>query len=127
MAPMYHLTSPGAERLLGAMDLTRRELLAGMGGLLAAAACRAHGPAQPTPVPTRPMGDTLPVRGDFALPAGQTWLNSAFIHPMPTAAASAVRSYLETRTFHEPLAPERRLAGGPGEGGVRPPDQRQAG
>ena len=84
------------------MDPTRRELLAGMGGLLAAAACRTHDPRPPAPTTALPLGDTLPLRGDFAIPSGQTWLNSAFIHPMPAAAASAVRSYLETRTFREP-------------------------
>ena len=45
---------------------------------------------------------TLPVRDDFAIPAGQTYLNSAFIHPIPVAAAEAVRRYLDTRTFREP-------------------------
>ena len=84
------------------MDVTRRELLAGMGGLLAAAACRTQGEPSPVPTATRPLGDALPVRGDFAIPAGQTWLNSAFIHPVPVAAANAVRTYFETRTFREP-------------------------
>jgi selenocysteine lyase/cysteine desulfurase len=84
------------------MDVTRRELLAGMGGLLAAAACGSQGVPSPAPATTRPLGDALPVRGDFAIPAGQTWLNSAFIHPVPVAAANAVRTYLETRTFREP-------------------------
>ena len=84
------------------MDVTRRELLAGMGGLLAAAACGTQGAPSPAPAMTRPLGDALPVREDFAIPAGQSWLNSAFIHPIPIAAANAVRSYLETRTFHEP-------------------------
>jgi len=84
------------------MDVTRRELLAGMGGLLAAAACGTQGVPSPAPATTRPLGDALPVRGDFAIPAGQTWLNSAFIHPVPVAAANAVRTYLETRTFREP-------------------------
>ncbi len=84
------------------MDVTRRELLAGMGGLLAAAACGAQGASSPAPATVPPLGDVLPVRGDFAIPAGQTWLNSAFIHPIPIAAAHAVRCYLETRTFREP-------------------------
>ena len=84
------------------MDVTRRELLAGMGGLLAAAACGTRGAPSPAPATTRPLGEALPVRGDFAIPAGQTWLNSAFIHPVPVAAANAVRTYLETRTFREP-------------------------
>ena len=57
---------------------------------------------RPPPPRSPPLGDILPVRGDFAIPAGQTWLNSAFIHPVPVAAANAVRSYLETRTFREP-------------------------
>ena len=73
-----------------------------MGGLLAAAACGTRGASSLAPATTRPLGDALPVRGDFAIPAGQTWLNSAFIHPVPVAAANAVRSYLETRTFREP-------------------------
>jgi selenocysteine lyase/cysteine desulfurase len=84
------------------MNLTRRELLAGMGGILAASACRPHDPNPPAPAAAAPLGDTLPVRGDFAIPSGHRWLNSAFIHPMPTAAAGAVRSYLDTRTFREP-------------------------
>jgi selenocysteine lyase/cysteine desulfurase len=84
------------------MDLPRRELLASIGGLAAAAACRAHDTGLPAPAAARSLGDTLPVRGDFAIPAGQTWLNSAFIHPVPIAAADAVRGYLETRTFRQP-------------------------
>ena len=68
------------------MSLTRRELLSGTAQLAAAAAFpRADGP--------------LPARGDFAIPAGQTYLNSAFIHPIPVAAAQAVSRYIETRTF----------------------------
>ena len=84
------------------MDLTRRELVAGMGGLLAARVHRAQDTREPEPAAARPLGGDLPVRGDFAIPAGRTWLNSAFIHPVPVAAATAVRSYLETRTFREP-------------------------
>ena len=83
------------------MDVTRRELLAGMGGLLAAAACRRSGRASPAPATVPPLGDVLRSRRLRDSP-GQTWLNSAFIHPIPVAAANAVRSYLETRTFREP-------------------------
>ena len=49
-----------------------------------------------------PTAGPLPARDDFAIPAGQTYLNSAFIHPVPVAAAEAVRRYLDTRTFREP-------------------------
>ena len=68
------------------MSLTRRELLAGTAQLAAAAALQ-------------PADRSLPARRDFAIPAGQTYLNSAFIHPIPIAAAQAVSRYIETRTF----------------------------
>jgi len=84
------------------MAITRRGLLVGAGGLAAASALRAlrvH--ASEVDMPHGAAG-TLPVRDDFAIPAGQTYLNSAFIHPIPVAAAEAVRRYLDTRTFREP-------------------------
>ncbi len=84
------------------MDLTRRELLAGMGGLIAASSGHPVNVQLPTPAVSRPPGSRLPAKDAFAIPADQTYLNSAFIHPMPIAAANAVRSYLETRTFREP-------------------------
>ena len=68
------------------MGLTRRELLAGAAQLAAVAA-------------VQPADGSLPARRDFAIPAGQTYLNSAFIHPIPVAAAQAVSRYIETRTF----------------------------
>jgi selenocysteine lyase/cysteine desulfurase len=68
------------------MSLTRRELLAGTAQLAAAAALQS-------------ADGSLPARRDFAIPAGQTYLNSAFIHPMPVAAAQAVSRYIESRTF----------------------------
>ena len=67
------------------MSLTRRELLAGTAQLAAAA--------------FQPGDVALPAGRDFAVPPGQTYLNSAFIHPIPVAAAQAVGRYLETRTF----------------------------
>ncbi|MGH9139638.1 MAG: aminotransferase class V-fold PLP-dependent enzyme [Vicinamibacterales bacterium] len=68
------------------MSLSRRELLAGTAQLAVAAAL--------------PAADgVLPARGDFAIPAGQTYLNSAFIHPVPQVAAEAMRRYIDTRTF----------------------------
>jgi selenocysteine lyase/cysteine desulfurase len=84
------------------MDLTRRELLATMGGFVAGAACSAGVPRLDARPAARSAGGPLPVRGDFAIPSDLTYLDSAFIHPVPVAAANAVRSYLETRTFREP-------------------------
>ena len=68
------------------MSLTRRELLAGTTHLAAAAAFQ-------------PTAGSLPDRGAFAIPAGQTYLNGAFIHPLPVASAQAVARYVESRTF----------------------------
>ena len=68
------------------MSITRRRLLAGTAQLAAAAAFQ-------------PAEGSLPDRRAFAIPAGQTYLNGAFIHPMPIAAAQAVTRYVESRTF----------------------------
>ncbi len=68
------------------MSLTRRELLAGTAQLAAAAAFQ-------------PAAAALPARRDFAIPAGHTYLNGAFIHPMPIAAAAAATRYIESRAF----------------------------
>jgi selenocysteine lyase/cysteine desulfurase len=68
------------------MTLTRRQLLTGTAQLAAAAAFQ-------------PSTTALPDRGAFAIPAGQTYLNGAFIHPMPVASARAVTRYIESRAF----------------------------
>ena len=68
------------------MSLTRREWLAGTAQLAAAVALQ-------------PAEGSLPDRRAFAIPAGQTYLNSAFIHPIPIASAQAVHRYIETRDF----------------------------
>ena len=89
------------------MDVTRRGLLASLGGLVAATAWPRIEHALPAVPTTGAQGGGLPVRGDFAIPPGQAYLNSAFIHPIPVAAAEAVRGYFDTRTFRQ----ERRRSG----------------
>jgi selenocysteine lyase/cysteine desulfurase len=73
--------------------MSRRDLLGAMGGALAASAAHAGPQAQ---------AGALPAKTAFAIPAGQVYLNSAFIHPIPVAAADAVQRYLATRTLREP-------------------------
>ncbi|HWA14958.1 MAG TPA: hypothetical protein VG817_00895, partial [Gemmatimonadales bacterium] len=68
------------------MSITRRELLAG-----AAAAA-----VTPTLIPSMVTGP-FPARKDFALPAGEVYLNSAYIHPLPRASAEAIRRHAEMR------------------------------
>ena len=89
------------------MNLSRRDLLASVGGLIAATAMRTVSARIPEP----PAGDAtsglLPAKGDFAIPDGQTYINSAFIHPLPVFAADAAKRYLDTRALRE----ERRRSG----------------
>jgi selenocysteine lyase/cysteine desulfurase len=68
--------------------ITRRELLAGAAQLAVASAV-----AQAAP------DGRLPAKRDFAIPDGHTYLNGAFIHPMPIAAANAATRYIESRAF----------------------------
>jgi len=83
-------------------NITRRDLLAGAGGAAAMAAGMTLAGHHGTPGSPRASSGTLPARDDFAIPPGQVYLNSAFIHPIPVAAADAVRRYLATRTFEAP-------------------------
>lgn len=71
-------------------DLTRRELLAGLGGLAVASSTRAAHRISPAA--------GAPHRADFAIPPDITFINSAYTHPMPVAAADAVRAHLTRRS-----------------------------
>lgn len=74
------------------MKNSRREFLAGIGGLGALAALEGSGSPWPSAVPS------LPAKRDFAIPKGVTYINSAFTHPMPIVAAKAARTYLDLRS-----------------------------
>src|SRR5262245_3846096 len=75
------------------MQINRRELLTGLG---AAAATGAIAHAQTTSSTT--SEDTFPRKSDFAIPAGLTYINGAFTHPMPIAGVEAVRQHAERRS-----------------------------
>jgi selenocysteine lyase/cysteine desulfurase len=82
-------------------DITRRQVLAGVGGLAASAAL-GSGPAAgaPSPPPGTPPPDArpaFPLKEDFEIPGGQTFINGAFIHPMSIASAENVRRYVRSR------------------------------
>ncbi len=71
------------------MDLDRREFLAAAAAV-ATTACtreenRAAGPV------------AAPRRGDFLIPDGLTYLNSAYAHPMPRAGAELLQAYATQR------------------------------
>jgi hypothetical protein len=81
------------------MDLTRRHVLTGFGGLAVAGAgtvARAQGAFPRTPPAEGPL--TLPRKADFAIGEGRTYINCAFIHPMSIASAENVQRYVRARS-----------------------------
>lgn len=70
------------------MALNRRELLAGAGAMLFAAQ-DVNGQAPST---------GFPHTADFRIAEGVTYINGAFTHPMPTAAADACRAAIDRRS-----------------------------
>jgi selenocysteine lyase/cysteine desulfurase len=93
------------------MDLTRREILTSLGGLAVpalAAPAAASGRPDPSPGQRAAASDVrFPRKDDFAIGDGQTYLNSAYIHPMPKAAADNLRRYCASRATPDSEAWER--------------------
>ena len=83
------------------MTITRRDLLAGAAAAVGTAAARAltaqlpSGSIMPHAPVIRPPD--FPRKADFAIPAGLTYINGAYTHPMPVAAAAAMRRYADAR------------------------------
>jgi selenocysteine lyase/cysteine desulfurase len=83
------------------MDVTRRRILAGVGGLAASTALsgrRAAGaflPAQQAPALTAASG--FPWKADFAIPDGTTYINGAYVHPISRASLENMRLYAQSR------------------------------
>lgn len=85
------------------MTLTRRELLGGLGGLAATAALGGVPASLVHAAPVlsaepRPFVPGFPRKADFAIPSGLTYINCAYTHPLPIAAAAAMRAYAERRS-----------------------------
>lgn len=81
------------------MRNSRREFLAGMGGIGALAALGGSGSDLLSAAQgTSSSVPSLPAKHDFAVPKGVTYINSAFTHPMPIAAAKAARTYVDLRS-----------------------------
>jgi selenocysteine lyase/cysteine desulfurase len=78
--------------------MKRREFVSGIAVLGGAAALDGIPGAQ-TASPGASSADlTLPRKSDFAIPAGETYINSAYVHPMPNVGREALRKYAESRT-----------------------------
>ena len=82
------------------MNTYRRQFLTGIGRLAALMAIPDAASEGLLPQPLSSLA--LPSKNDFAIPEGVTYLSSAFTHPMPSAAARALRDYSEFRSeLHE--------------------------
>lgn len=77
------------------MHIDRRQVLTGMASAIGAAAL----PASTANVAAQaPAGRGFPRKTDFAFEPGVTYINGAFTHPMPTAAAEVFREAVRRRT-----------------------------
>jgi selenocysteine lyase/cysteine desulfurase len=86
------------------MRMNRREALTGLAGAVGAAAASGARAAAQTPAPGR--AGEFPRRADFAFAEGVTYINGAFTHPMPIAAAEAYRAAIARRsTVGGPFVP----------------------
>jgi selenocysteine lyase/cysteine desulfurase len=90
--------------------ISRREILAGLGTLAAAGVATSLNSvtnSQGSP-PSRPES-SLPAKQDFAIPRGVTFINSAYTHPMPVAASSALRDWTEFRSHPQAVSQPKKL------------------
>jgi selenocysteine lyase/cysteine desulfurase len=97
------------------VSINRRELLAGLGGLAASAVATKLGAETPdrsspigTTLPNATNGTELPRKQDFAIADGYTYINGAYTHPMPLAAAQAYHAAVDRRSrlgFPPPAGP----------------------
>jgi len=87
--------------------ISRREVLAGLGTLAAA------GIAQPLSalpnLQTAPSSSSLAAKQDFALPDDVSYINSAYTHPMPVAAAAALREWADFRVHPQVVSEPKKL------------------
>lgn len=80
------------------MQTNRREFLTGIGGLAALSVHGANSEALLSAKSALTPAPALPAKNDFAIPDDITYLNCAYTHPMPAAAAQALRQYSELRS-----------------------------
>ena len=75
--------------------MNRREFVSGIAALSSAIALDGISSAQMSPPASADL--SLPRKADFAIPEGETYINSAYVHPMPNIGREALRRYLESR------------------------------
>jgi selenocysteine lyase/cysteine desulfurase len=75
--------------------MNRREFVSGMAVLGSAAALNGIAHAHAVPAPSADL--SLPRKADFSIPEGETYINGAYVHPMPNIGREALQKYLESR------------------------------
>ncbi|MGB8061477.1 MAG: aminotransferase class V-fold PLP-dependent enzyme [Candidatus Sulfotelmatobacter sp.] len=92
------------------MNISRRELLAGLGGVAAIGMAPGSSLYPQSPTTSGPSVSVfLPAKSDFAIPAGVTYINSAYTHPMPVAGAAALREWSEFRSQPQVVSKPKKL------------------
>src|ERR1051326_3133174 len=76
--------------------MNRREFVSGIAVLGSGVAL--DGMPHPQTAPASSADFSLPRKADFAIPAGETYINSAYVHPMPNIGREALHRYAESRT-----------------------------
>jgi selenocysteine lyase/cysteine desulfurase len=92
------------------MTMNRRELLAALGSV-AAIGIAPESSRFPQLLMTQegPASVSLSAKSDFAIPAGLTYINSAYTHPMPLAAAAALREWADFRSQPKAVSEPKKL------------------
>jgi selenocysteine lyase/cysteine desulfurase len=89
--------------------ITRREVLAGMGTLAAVGISHPLASIANSQDSSTSTAPALPAKKDFAIPAGLTYINSAYTHPMPIASAAVLREWAEFRAQPEVVSQPKKL------------------
>jgi len=84
------------------MPLSRRRFIASSASLAAGVAAGTEQVSAQAAQPTAPAGsapgpDPLGVRADFPIVRGRTWLNSAYITPVPEQVVAAGRAFVDSK------------------------------
>lgn len=75
--------------------MNRREFVSGIAALGSATVLDGIPRAQTAAASSADL--SLPRKADFAIPEGETYINSAYVHPIPIAGREALRRYAESR------------------------------
>lgn len=78
--------------------MNRRKFVSAVAALGTAAVLPDISPAQTASTASTAADLSLPRKADFAIPEGETYINGAYVHPLPIAGREALRKYVDSRT-----------------------------